>query len=245
MINYPKVSVIVAVYNGGKTFEACLKSIQKQLYKNIEIIIIDGGSTDNTMQIVVAYKDMIKYCESKKDKGIYHAWNKALQHVTGEWVCFLGSDDEFSYTDAISDMVRLSQESGCNFISGKMEIISSKGAILKGDPWDIGAMRKWQNIAHPGALHHQVLFEQFGHFNEAYKIAGDYDFLLRASESIKSCFLDKVLVHMGADGVSNTQILPVLTETFHIQRKHRSIGVFQAGVNFVIACLKALVRKAI
>jgi len=86
MINYPKVSVIVAVYNGGKTFEACLKSIQKQLYKNIEIIIMDGGSIDNTMQIVVAYKDMIKYCKSKKDKGIYHAWNKALQHVTGEWL---------------------------------------------------------------------------------------------------------------------------------------------------------------
>jgi len=106
-------------------------------------------------------------------------------------------------------------------------------------------MRKWQNIAHPGALHHQVLFEQFGHFNEAYKIAGDYDFLLRASESIKSCFLDKVLVHMGADGVSNTKILPVLTETFHIQRKCRSIGVFQAGVNFMVACLKAFVRKGI
>jgi len=240
-----KISIVVAVYNGAETLQRCLDSIANQTYPNIELIMMDAGSIDGTVNIIKANESIISYWESKPDRGIYHAWNKALDHVSGEWVCFLGSDDEFAYADAISDMVNLSQEKDCNFISGKMEIIHCEGNILKGEPWDIHAMRKWQNIAHPGALHHSELFEQFGCFDEQYKISGDYDFLLRASENIRGCFLDKVVVHMGADGVSNTQILPVLTETFHIQRKCRSIGVFQAGVNFLIACLKAFVRKVI
>jgi len=240
-----KISVIIAVYNGAKTLQRCLDSIANQTYPNIELIIVDGASTDKTVEIIEKNKKSVSYWESKPDRGIYHAWNKALVHASGEWITFLGADDEFAYSDAISDMISASRKKECNFISGKMKIIGSEGFILKGEHWDISAMRKWQNIAHPGALHHQSLFEKYGNFDEQYKIAGDYDFLLRASQSIKGCFLDKVVVYMGADGVSNTQILPVLTETFHIQRNCSSIGVFRASVNFMIACLKAFVRKAI
>jgi len=239
-----KVSIIVAVYNGAKTFQRCIDSIANQTYKNIELIIIDGASTDGTVDMIKANEEYISYWESGPDRGIYHAWNKGVKQAKGEWIAFIGCDDELAYDSALSEMLDLADE-GINFISGRMKILFENGAVEKGEPWGLARMRKWQNIAHPGSLHHRTLFEQFGNFDENYKIAGDYDFLLRASEEIKGAFLDKVLVLMGAEGVSNTNIFPVLKEAFQVQRKCEVIGLLRAVINFIVAYLKVFVRKVI
>ena len=239
----PTISVIIAVYNGMETLQDCLDSIAKQSYENIELIIMDGASTDGTVDIIKANQDVITYWESKSDRGIYHAWNKALSHVQGDWVTFIGADDAFSDSSVLSEMIACSQANECNFISGRMKIFFKDKTVEKGEPWDIDAMRKWQNIAHPGALHHKKLFDKFGYFDENYKIAGDYEFLIRVSNEIKGCFLDKVLVHMGGEGVSNTRILPVLFETFKLQKTCQEIGTVKAVKNLVIAYLKSLLRK--
>ncbi|OOQ60686.1 glycosyltransferase family 2 protein [Mucilaginibacter pedocola] len=89
-----RVSVIVVTYNAAATLQACLDSIFAQSYPDIEVVVIDGASTDGTVDILQANTTRIAYCKSEPDKGIYDAMNKALRHITGQWVYFLGADDE-------------------------------------------------------------------------------------------------------------------------------------------------------
>jgi len=237
-----KISIIVAVYNGAETLQDCLDSIANQTYANVELIIMDAGSSDGTVNIIKANESIISYWESKPDKGIYHAWNKALFHATGEWVAFIGADDAYADADVLNDMVGTSRKEPCNFISGRMKVFFDSKTIEKGEAWDLKQIRKWQNIAHPGSLHHKSLFDKFGMYNEDYKIASDYEFLLRASKEIKACFLDKVLVHMGGEGVSNTNVLPALVENLKIQKNCKDIGMMRSVINFIIAYVKSIVR---
>ena len=91
--SWPKISIIVAVYNSKKTLQRCIDSVFSQTYPHKELIIIDGGSTDGTVDILRANNDKITYWKSEPDNGIYQAWNKALDHAKSDWICFLGADD--------------------------------------------------------------------------------------------------------------------------------------------------------
>ena len=89
----PLISVIIAVFNGVKTLQQCINSVIQQNYKNIELIVIDGGSSDGTIDLLVLNSRDITYWISEADRGIYNAWNKALEQAHGDWICFLGADD--------------------------------------------------------------------------------------------------------------------------------------------------------
>ena len=90
----PLVTVVTAVFNGQPNLAGCLESILRQDYPNIEHIVVDGGSSDGTVDVLRQYDDRIAYWQSEPDKGVYDAWNKALAEAHGEWICFLGVDDE-------------------------------------------------------------------------------------------------------------------------------------------------------
>src|SRR5579864_471869 len=98
----PKISIIIVTYNAAAYLQKCLDSIYRQKYPSIEIIVLDAESTDGTVDILKANTNKITFWKSEKDEGIYDAMNKALEHVTGEWVYFLGADDEL--LDDFSDM---------------------------------------------------------------------------------------------------------------------------------------------
>jgi glycosyltransferase involved in cell wall biosynthesis len=102
MPNQPKVSVIIVTYNAVKTLQAALDTIYSQTYPNIEVVVIDGLSTDGTVEILKANDAKIAFWKSEKDTGVYDAMNKAVTQVTGEWVYFLGADDELlpEFSDA-------------------------------------------------------------------------------------------------------------------------------------------------
>jgi glycosyltransferase involved in cell wall biosynthesis len=91
----PLISVIVAIYNGKATLQQCIDSVAQQTYVTKELIIIDGGSTDGTVDLLKANSGQISYWISEPDHGIYNAWNKGLAKAKGEWICFLGADDFF------------------------------------------------------------------------------------------------------------------------------------------------------
>jgi glycosyltransferase involved in cell wall biosynthesis len=87
------ISVIVAVFNGAKTLQQCIDSVAGQTYPHKELIVIDGGSIDGTREILEGDATKLAYWVSEPDRGIYHAWNKALARARGDWICFLGADD--------------------------------------------------------------------------------------------------------------------------------------------------------
>ncbi len=196
----PRISIITSVLNAASTIRRELESIEQQSYEDLELVIMDGGSADGTVEILREFDHLISYWESKPDRGIYHAWNKALEHITGDWICFLGADDYLWSSEALSQMVpHLEKALGkVRIVYGNLNIVDSNEsvALTLGEPWYVAGPRFRHNLSipHPGMFHHRSLFEQLGRFDESFKIAGDYEFLLRELLSNDARFVEGIVV---------------------------------------------------
>lgn len=206
---FPQITVIIAVYNGAKTLQQCLDSVAQQSYPHVELIVIDGGSQDGTVELIKANQANISYWVSEPDRGIYNAWNKALAQATGEWVCFLGADDFFWDAQVLERMAaalrRLPQTTRVAY--GEIVLLGADDApfCTVGEPWEkIKKLFCYEMvIPHPGTMHHRSLFEQHGVFDESFRIAGDYEFLLRELGRGDATFVPGLVVGMRMGGVSS------------------------------------------
>lgn len=202
-----KISVIVATYNSGKTLARCLDSIVSQLGDIGELLVIDGGSTDNTMDIVRSYGCDVSFSISEKDRGVYDAWNKGVKKARGQWITFIGSDD-MMLPNAFNLYESFFDKNGEDFdlVCGKLFFVDEKGTVLRevGEPWN------WQKhvyrklkFAHPGMLHNKRCFDKIGYFDLKYKICADSDFLQRIGPDAKGGFIDDFIVRMSQGGMSD------------------------------------------
>jgi len=241
------VSIIVAVRNGSSVLQRCIDSVSAQAHPVRELIIMDGGSTDTTVDMLKAYGDAIAYWESEQDHGVYHAWNKALNRATGNWICFLGADDQFANDYSLGDLVQAAIRREADLVSGRAGIVDSRGNIVRvvGEPWNWRRMKHHQVVAHPGMLHRRELFSRFGRFNDHYRVGGDYDFLLRVGPHVRTAFVDEIVVLMGASGISRKQLMTLFKEAWIIQAHHPEIGRFAATRNFLDALIKATGRRVL
>lgn len=203
------ISIIIATYNAEEVLKRCILSILSQKELNYELLIIDGKSTDSTTKIIKKYESNISYWISEPDKGIYDAWNKGIVKASGDWIMFLGADDQLM-PDALNSYLHFMNQNAINnnvdFISSRVQMIDKKGnpIRIKGWPFEWPLFLKEMTVAHPGALHSKNLFQKYGEFDTQYKIVGDYEFLLRAGASLKALFMDKVTVLMSEGGVSDS-----------------------------------------
>ena len=231
MTSKPLISVIVAVYNGAKTLQRCIDSVSDQTYPNKEIIIIDGGSTDGTVEIIRSNQDKITYWISEPDSGIYNAWNKALDHVSGDWIYFLGSDDylwDNNVFEEIMPHMLKAESQEILLVYGQVAMVTADNEInyIEGMPWE----HIWRNaivdgictFAHQGMFHHHSLFELYGRFDESFKIIGDYELLIRAfKDGGDAYFMDGLIVAgMQTGGISSNYIKTV-KEIAKARRKNR------------------------
>lgn len=207
----PLISIIIAVFNGAKTLQQCIDSIAMQSYPNKELIIIDGGSDDGTVALLESNNEQINYWVSERDSGIYSAWNKGLSQAKGTWICFLGADD-FLWDDNVllnvaSELANIPAD--IRLVYGQIMLLNNRGESLHllGESWEIVRARFQQTmcIPHPGLMHHRSLFEQRGKFDESFRIAGDYELLLRELKFSDARFMSNiVVVGMRQGGVSST-----------------------------------------
>lgn len=225
----PKITVIMAVFNGSATLSRCIKSIYSQSYLNIELIIMDGGSTDGSVKIIQDNSHRIAYWESKADRGIYHAWNKALSHATGEWICFLGSDDFFWQDDVLEKMIpalQSSQKEDIRLVYGRVASIDKTGKVLNilGMPWEKAkCLLSHQMPPHPGLFHHSDIFKEHGEFDESFRIAADYELLLRELKNRDAMFVSEVIVtgvQYGGVSCSIKNLSRIVTEDISARKKH-------------------------
>lgn len=229
----PCITVIIAVFNGASTIARCLQSIVDQTYPRIELIVMDGGSTDNTCDVLELYAEHIDYWESASDRGIYHAWNKALDHARGDWICFLGADDYF-WNDRVLEelcpyLIR-SEKKEIRVVYGRVARVDSRERILKmlGKPWEKirWLMPHGMPLPHTGLIHHRSLFADHGRFDESYRIAGDYELLLRELINGEALFAeDIVTVGWAAGGVSEYDFLFAHQEMNKARKMHGFHGL--------------------
>ena len=220
------VSIIVAVLNEENVLSNLLDSICKQTWTDIELIIMDGGSKDGTVALIQSRENEIDYWCSQPDSGVYQAWNRALEHATGEYLCFLGADDEWANGDSLRNMMSLTTDRP-DLVSSRFRIErgNSTDSLEAGSPWSWTALRETMNLSHHGLLHRSELFKKYGKFNESFKIAGDYEFLLRCGSGVKTQFLDEVTVRAGASGISIVRPFDSLRERYRAQRIHKTISL--------------------
>ena len=241
------VSVIIAVLNRAATLQRCLDSVFTQTAAPLEVIVCDGGSTDGSREILAANGVQLAYWQSQPDRNVPHAWNMALARATSEWVCFLGADDRFARPDTVARMLAAGNNPKINFVSGQAMVVDETDRVRRivGARWDWGRMKRYQNVAHPGALHRRELFARHGNFDESYRIACDYEFLMRAGRDIRAEFLAEPVTLMGASGQSNTQIWRVLRENRRIHTAHPEVGTTAAAFNHAIAAAKQIARTTL
>ena len=215
-----KVSIITITYNVENTIFNSLNSVFSQSHKNIEHIIVDGGSKDNTVKICKEFNHISKLI-SEPDKGIYDAFNKGIKNSTGEIIGFLNSDDMFYDENSLKHIAdAFDKDTDCVFgdliYTDKNEKVKR---VWKGSAFKKGAFKKGWMPAHPTFYCRTSVYEKLGLYDDSFKIAGDFELMLRFLEkhNIRSKYIPCTLVNMKVGGASNNGLkskLDILKEEF-------------------------------
>jgi hypothetical protein len=202
--NHPLVSVVTAVFNGRLYLEECLNSVLSQDYPNLEHIVMDGASTDGTVDALREYDDRIAFWQSEPDQGVYDAWNKGLREARGEWICFLGVDDQLLPGTVSAYMELAAKNPDAEYLSSRVEWLHPSGySRTMGGPWTWREFSRHMCTAQVGSMHRRSLFDRLGAFDTSYRSSADYELLLRAGKGLKTAFLPATTVLMRAGGVSD------------------------------------------
>jgi glycosyltransferase involved in cell wall biosynthesis len=203
-----KISIITISFNAKATIEKTLQSVANQSYKNIEHIIVDGGSRDTTLQICNSFSHISKIL-SEPDKGVYDAFNKGLKLAAGDVIGFLNSDDTFYNENSIQSIVDAFSNNETDIVYGNLDYVNEEGKVIRNwisKPYEKGLVKKAWMPAHPSFYCKKEVYERLGAYNDSFKIAGDFELCLRFLEinNIPSFYLNKKVVKMLVGGISNS-----------------------------------------
>lgn len=241
------ISIVTATYNAANCLDNLFKSILVQNFTDYEILIIDGGSTDGTIEIVKKYEHCISYWLSEKDGGIYDAWNKGIMKASGEWIMFLGADDWLmpdalqNYSDFLKSCANVQY---LQFVSSKRQMVDKNGKLIRitGYTWEWPLFLKFMTVSHPGALHAKKLFDTYGLYNTDFKITGDYELLLRPKGRLIAAFMNKVTVNMSEGGASDS--IAAVREYFKAVTDTGGQNKMVAFFNCLVSVSKFIVKKS-
>lgn len=243
----PFFTIITACFNSEKTIKNTVESVLNQIFTNFEYILIDGKSTDKTVEIIKSFE--VQFQEkgisykwiSEKDTGIYNAFNKGIKLSSGKWISFLGSDDEY-----LKESIEVYQK---EILKNTLEVdfvysnIKMNDKIIHSKKWIWRKFKRKMNIVHVGGFHRKEYFNKYGFFDETFEIAGDYELLLRAKNQLKTHQVNKVTVLMGGDGISNNQVKKVYKETTKAKIKTANVNVLLAEFDCFIWMLKLSIKN--
>jgi len=205
-----KISIITVCYNSFESIRSTIESTLSQNYADIEYIIIDGSSTDGTIDVIKEYQDEVSIFLSEPDNGIYDALNKGIVQASGDIIAILHSDDKFCDEYVVSDMMRHIEKTKAELCFSDMVIVdNSSGRVLR--YYMAHFFKKWMfrigwMPPHPTCFINKSLFDEFGLYSTKYKIASDFNLLVRFfyGRKIRWSYLDRISIKMSAGGASNS-----------------------------------------
>ncbi|MDQ1243689.1 MAG: hypothetical protein QG565_29 [Campylobacterota bacterium] len=222
--NKPLISIITVVFNGEKYLEETIESVINQTYDNVEYIIVDGGSTDGTLDIIKKYEDMIDYWVSEKDGGIYDAMNKGIDVASGKIIGIINADDYYASDDIFKKLVKFIDKE-VNIYFGNMVIINqdSKQILEKRIP-NQKKLYFGMYLNHPSTFVAKETYKKIGKFNsQDFKMAADYDFILRNKvKGSKFLYINEVMTYMRDGGTSISNISLTMKETYQARKNNLS-----------------------
>lgn len=226
---HPKFSLITVTYNAGAVLEDTIQSIITQTYKNVEYILIDGASTDNTMRIIERYRDHIHTVVSEPDQGLYDAMNKGLSLATGDYVCFLNAGDCLHEDDTLLGMVHsvaASHKAPCppDVLYGDTALVDSEGHFLRMRRLTPPEHLTWKSFRHGMLVCHQAFFARRAiapHYDLRYRFSADFDWCIRVMKQARYLHNTHLtLVDYLDEGLTTRNHRASLIERFHIMCRH-------------------------
>jgi glycosyltransferase involved in cell wall biosynthesis len=215
-----KISIITACYNSSLTILDAIESVNKQSYADIEHIFIDGVSNDNTTEIIRLNSKKTKLIISEEDSGLYDAINKGVLNATGDIIALLHSDDIFSSSEIISDLMKKIQNENLDGVYGDLLYVDKINTnkiirFWKSCEFNSNLLVKGWMPAHPTLILRKEVYIKHGVFNKSFKIAADYDFMLRIlkDSNLKFGYLPKVVTKMRVGGASNRSIKNIINKS--------------------------------
>lgn len=214
-----KVSIITVTYNSDKTLQDTLDSVRKQSYDNLEYIIIDGNSSDKTVDIIKKNSDIISKWVSEPDKGLYDAMNKGIKMATGDIVGIINSDDFYLDENVISDIVHEFKNNKVDSVHAELYYVDQFDTNRIVRHWktgdhSLGAFQKGWHPAHPTLFLKREIYEKYGHFNLQFKLAADFELMCRFFEKhkITSIYLNRPLIKMRLGGATSKNLKNIINQ---------------------------------
>jgi glycosyltransferase involved in cell wall biosynthesis len=205
----PKLSIIIPTFNSSATIRRCLHSISSQVFTDYEVLIQDGGSRDSTVELIENFRkgnpESKIEIQQKRDKGVYDAMNKGIRRAKGEWIYFLGSDDELHDPNVLKQIVRSANETNCDVLYGNVRIVGDIGVAKSGTiydgPFDLIKLLS-KNICHQAVFYRSDCIKRVGVFNRNYTICSDWDFNMRCWSKGRFRYVDVTVANFYAGGLS-------------------------------------------
>ena len=237
-----KISIITVSYNSENFIESCINSIISQSYKDIEYIIIDGSSKDNTLKIIKKYSRYVSTIVSEPDKGIYDAMNKGIKIAKGEIIGFLHSDDMYQNTDVLSKVANVFKNNAsldacyADLIYVKKTNTSRIVRYWKSSKFIIGSFSRGWSPPHPTFFVRRSIYERYGNFNLKYPIVSDIELMMRLLEvhNIQTQYLNEIWIKMRLGGLSNKNFKSILKQNQDILRALSNHTLSSNIITFVI-----------
>lgn len=228
-----KISIITVSYNSSKTIRDTIESVLNQTFEDIEFIVVDGSSNDNTLKIVKEYEPKFEgrmRWISEKDKGIYDAMNKGILMSNGDVIGILNSDDFFTDKNVISKIMwKFENDKFLDSVYADISIVSQNDTTKIVRSWKVGIQRPFKlgwHPAHPSFFLKKEVYKKYGLYNLEFKLAADFEIMLRVLEKrhISSAYLNETIVKMRSGGASNKNIINAFTRNAECIRAFRENG---------------------
>lgn len=227
-----KISIITATFNSSSTIEVCINSVNQQTYIDIEHIIIDGASTDNTLEVIKNTHNRIYRIISEADLGIYDAMNKGIAIATGDIIGILNSDDFLASDDIIATIAQTFEKEKIDAVFGNLDFVdpnNTKKVIRKwkSSPFKEGSFANGWHLPHPTFYVRREVYEKYGKFDISLNVSSDFEIMLRFLEryKIKTHYLDRIIVKMRYGGESTGSLRKIITGNRNIIKAFKKNGI--------------------
>ena len=246
-MNNLKISVVTVSYNAAATIEETIQSVLGQTYPNVEYIVIDGGSTDGTVDIIKRYIDHLAYWVSEPDKGIYDAMNKGIAAATGDYINFMNAGDRFYDLNTIERLINSADFNSYDIHYGDWNILKKKNSVIRTP----GSLSRIKDGAFDGLLCHQATYTRTSLLKKRpyqikYKISADYEYICYSyTHGLSFKYHPITMCNYSAYGISDRNRLCALKEVRSIGCKymnHRRIYIRYSQAYFSLV-LKSFIKK--
>jgi glycosyltransferase involved in cell wall biosynthesis len=236
-----KITLITASYNSEKTIADTIQSVAAQDYGNIEYLIVDGASSDGTMQMVERNSACVTQAVSEPDKGIYDAYNRGLKRATGDIIGFINSDDFYCSPTVISEVMNAFEDEDLEALHADLVYVDPEDTdqILRhwrSRPCTESSLSRGFIPAHPTLFLRRSVYEKAGNFNLDFRLAADYEFMLRIfhTHKVKARYIPNIWVKMRSGGATGGNFSSIKLQNVEIRKAQKLHGVSYPGAKFLL-----------